>query len=322
MGAFTHNLMAVGKGPEEDILNVIPLNYDDFIKEVKGSANSPVTYKEECYFYLFWICKFLACISSKRVINYFLPIAQCLANGTPIDLSSFVLGELYRAMFLLSTEPKQSHGGHVWLMQMWSYSYFLSIAPELHHTIVPWSYGEAWMHTRYPEEVPSYPTWFRLFSDSSRKRSPKDFMPFEAKMYGSEDFQKFSNQGFFKGDSAWGACLHSRDLVVIKATDAGIKAYCPSLVARQFGLVQLLPVPLTWTKNKDWDSTVSISKDEAQKVSTLARERVTNFAFTPFQVRPLSSSSFHSWWETYMARFNNEDDLIEAIQGFCLSFLL
>jgi hypothetical protein len=322
MGAFTHNLMAVGKGPEEDILNVIPLNYDNFIKEVKGSDNSPIIYKEECCFYLFWICKFLACISSKRVINYFLPIARCLVNGTPVDLSSFVLGELHRAMFLLSTEPKQSHGGHVWLMQMWAYSYFPSIAPELHHTIVPWSYGEAWMHARYPEEVPSYPTWFRLFSDSSRKRSPKDFMPFEAKMYGSEDFQKFSNQGFFRGDFAWGACLYLRDLVVIRATNAGIKAYCPSLVVRQFGLVQLLPVPLTWTKNKDWDSTVSISKDEAQKVSTLARERVTNFAFTPFQVRPLSSSSFHSWWETYMARFNNEDDLIEAIQGFCPSFLL
>jgi hypothetical protein len=53
MGAFAHNLMVVGKGPEEDILNDIPLNYNDFIKAAKGSANSPVTYKEECCFYLF-----------------------------------------------------------------------------------------------------------------------------------------------------------------------------------------------------------------------------------------------------------------------------
>ena len=52
MGAFAHNLMVVGKSPDEDILNGMPLNYSDFIKEMKGSANSPVTYKEECCFYL------------------------------------------------------------------------------------------------------------------------------------------------------------------------------------------------------------------------------------------------------------------------------
>ncbi len=225
-------------------------------------------------------------------------------------------------MFWLSTEPKQSHGGPIWLIQMWVQSYFPPIAPELYPTIVPWSYREAWMHAKYPKEVPSYPTCFRLFSDSLRRRSPEDFMPFEAKRYGSEDFQGFSNQGFFRGDSAWGVCLHSSDLVVIRATNAGVEAYCPSLLARQFGLVQLLPVPPTWTKTKDWDSRVSISKDEVQKVSTLARERITSFAFTPFQVRPVSSSLFHSCWETYMAYFNNEDNLIEAIQGCCPSFLL
>ena len=51
MGAFAHNLMAVGKSPDEDILNSMPLNYS-FIKEMKGSTDSPVTYKEECCFYL------------------------------------------------------------------------------------------------------------------------------------------------------------------------------------------------------------------------------------------------------------------------------
>ncbi len=102
MGAFTHNLIAAGKGPEEDILNGIPLNYNDFIKAVKGSTNLHITYKEERCFYLFWICKFLACTSSKRVINYYLPIARCLANGTPVDLGSYVLGELYQFMFCLA----------------------------------------------------------------------------------------------------------------------------------------------------------------------------------------------------------------------------
>ena len=106
MGAMAHPLMAVGTDPDDDLLKGMPLGYNDFIKHAKGTGASPVSYKEECLFYLFWICKFLACTSSKRVINYYLPIAQCLANGIPVDMSSFLLGELYRAMFLLSTKPK------------------------------------------------------------------------------------------------------------------------------------------------------------------------------------------------------------------------
>uniref|UniRef100_A0A2N9F949 Aminotransferase-like plant mobile domain-containing protein n=1 Tax=Fagus sylvatica TaxID=28930 RepID=A0A2N9F949_FAGSY len=204
MGAFAHNLMVVGKSPDEDILNGMPLNYSDFVKEMK-------------------------------------------ANGAPVDLSSFVLGELYQAMFLLSTEPKQSHGGLVWLRKVWAYSYFPSITPELHPTIVPWSYGEAWMHARYPEKVPSYPTCFKLFNDASKRTSPEDFMPFEVKKYGSKDFQKFSSQGFFRGDSAWGACLQSRDLVVIRFTNAVIDrvtAYNSELAEVAFDLRnQLMRLP-------------------------------------------------------------------------------
>jgi hypothetical protein len=190
MGAMAHPSMAVGTGPEDNFLKGVPLGYNEFIKHVKGAGASPVTYKEECLFCLFWICRFLACTSSKRVISYYLPIARCLANGVPVDMASFLLGELYRAMFLLSTEPKQSHGGPIWLIQMWAYSYFPSIAPEFHPTTVPWSYGEAWMHARFPKGkgVPSFLTCFKLFSESSRRRIPKEFLPFEAKKYGSKDF--------------------------------------------------------------------------------------------------------------------------------------
>ena len=167
-------------------------------------------------------------------------------------------------MFLFSIDLKQSHRGPLWLMQMWAYSYFPSITPELHPTKEPWSYGKVWMHTRYPGEVLSFPTFFKLFSNPSRKRLPEYFMPFRAKRYGSEDFKGILNQGFFRCNATWGACLQSRELVVMKASSVAMEAYCPSLVARKFGLVQLLLVPPTWTKNTNWSERVSISKDEAQ----------------------------------------------------------
>ena len=69
MGRMAHPSMAIGTGPEDDFLKGVPLGYNEFIKHVKGAGTLPVTYKEECLFYLFWICRFLACTSSKWVIN-------------------------------------------------------------------------------------------------------------------------------------------------------------------------------------------------------------------------------------------------------------
>ena len=41
MGALAHHLMAVGTSPDDDILNGVPLSYNDFIKHVKGAGASP-----------------------------------------------------------------------------------------------------------------------------------------------------------------------------------------------------------------------------------------------------------------------------------------
>jgi hypothetical protein len=53
MGALAHPLMAIGTGPDDDvdidILNVVSLGYNEFIKQMKGSGASLVSYKEECY---------------------------------------------------------------------------------------------------------------------------------------------------------------------------------------------------------------------------------------------------------------------------------
>ena len=53
MGALAHPLMAVGTGPNNDvdidILNGVSLGYNEFIKQMKDSGASLVSYKEECY---------------------------------------------------------------------------------------------------------------------------------------------------------------------------------------------------------------------------------------------------------------------------------
>lgn len=81
VGVSVHSQMAYGKGLEEDILIGVNLNYVPFIKSMKGASSSRVTYPEKCCFYLLWICRFLACTSSKCVIQNYLPIARALTNG-------------------------------------------------------------------------------------------------------------------------------------------------------------------------------------------------------------------------------------------------
>uniref|UniRef100_A0A2N9EZV7 Uncharacterized protein n=1 Tax=Fagus sylvatica TaxID=28930 RepID=A0A2N9EZV7_FAGSY len=175
-------LMVVGTSPNEDVLHGVSLSYNDFIKQVKGSRRLTRYLQGRMLFLL--------------VLGYVDSWHTPPPNGS--SATTCLLLDAWQ-MALLSSKCE-------------AYSYFPSITPELHPTIESWSYGEAWMHARYPKEVPSFPTYFKLFSDSSRRRSPEEFMPFEARRYGFEDFHQFSSQGFFRGDAAWGTCLQSRGL--------------------------------------------------------------------------------------------------------------
>lgn len=66
-----------------------------------GYGIDPITFKEESYFYLYWLCK-LVCNSSKRIIQGYAHIAMALAKGRRLTLSSFVLAILYRCLFNLT----------------------------------------------------------------------------------------------------------------------------------------------------------------------------------------------------------------------------
>jgi hypothetical protein len=170
-GVSVHSLMTCGSGPNVSIINKgDALSYGGFITQCKGFGNATLTYPEECSFYFLWICRFLAHSSSKQIMKNYLRLAIALTNGVCVALNPFILGELYRAIYHISTEPNPSHEGPLWLMQMWVYSYFPTISDELNPSKELRSYGEAWMHVKYDGETPSFPTCFTLFSDTSRRR--------------------------------------------------------------------------------------------------------------------------------------------------------
>ena len=92
-----------------------------------------VSFQEECSIYLYWICKYLVNVSSTTSFAQFVPISKNLAANVKVALAPFFLGHLYRSMYLYSTQPKNSHHGPLWFIQLWVYSYFpkLALSPKL-----------------------------------------------------------------------------------------------------------------------------------------------------------------------------------------------
>ena len=111
-GVSVHSRMTCGSGPNVSIINKGDgLSYGGFIMERKGLGNVTLTYQEECSFYLLWIWRFLAHSSSKKIMQNYLHLTITLTNGVCVALNPFILGELYHAIYHISTEPNPSHKG-------------------------------------------------------------------------------------------------------------------------------------------------------------------------------------------------------------------
>jgi hypothetical protein len=168
------------------------LGYTRFMQTYKKHSTEDITFEEETCFYLFWLCKFLINSSSKRIVNYYLPIAMALANKHKLALAPFFLGFVYRAMFLFTTEPKDSIGGALWFIQLWAYAYFPQLAPKLDPSVLSRIsfYAHLFALSAYePDHIPTFEDWFNLFSDKERVRPAPHFLPFaEAKFTCPEMF--------------------------------------------------------------------------------------------------------------------------------------
>jgi hypothetical protein len=119
------------------------LAYTRFLAKHRKTGDAIITFEEEVCFYLYWLCKFLINVSSKRIVNYYILIALALANNNKLASGPFFLGIVYRTMYTACNEPKSSTGGPLWFIQLWAYAYFPQLAqkPNLSITEKCASYG-------------------------------------------------------------------------------------------------------------------------------------------------------------------------------------
>jgi hypothetical protein len=110
------------------------LAYTRFLAKYRKTGDAIITFEEEVFFYLYWLCKFLINVSSKRIVNYYIPIALALANNK-LALGPFFLGIVYKTMYTTCNEPKSSIGGPLWFIPLWAYAYFPQLAPKPNFSI-------------------------------------------------------------------------------------------------------------------------------------------------------------------------------------------
>ena len=168
-GILVHHEMKCKQHCTIDIdKNHSTLGYTHFMQKYMQNFGEAITFEEETCFYLYWLYKFLINSPSKRIITYYLPIAIALANKHKLALTPFFLGSVYRTMFLVTIDPKDSIGGPLWFIQLWTYAHFPQLAPKPNPSIFSRSTCHAYLFALLayePNHIPHFGDWFNLFSD-------------------------------------------------------------------------------------------------------------------------------------------------------------
>ena len=245
---------------------------------------------------------------------------MALANNKKLALAPFFLGSVYRSMFLFATDPKESIGGPLWFIQLWAYAYFPQLSPKPTPSIIERSscYAHLFAISTYEfDKIPTFEDWFNLFSNKERVRSAPHFLPFaEAKFTCPEIF--LLSQGVNPLSSNLSAhVLQTRDLIVLQNKSSGVEVYSPNFLARQFGLLQSVPVPPIFTANDPWHQRNVFNNEEAEVIIAEGLSRITVTKIEPFRIVSDASPLFTGWWEALMLSFNLPETLKLIVWEVC-----
>jgi hypothetical protein len=296
----------------------------------KAKASAPC-FHEKIAFYLFWICRFLLAVPGLRVTKEYVNLAICLAQVKKLALAPFVLASLYKGMFtFVDKKIANSCGGPFWIFQAWLYAYFPQLKPKSHNPLradeavqLCRSYAEFFLGFYTDTEESSFQRYFTFFYEDKKENWPV-FFPFAKFEYSSsrlrpnfEDIPLNSPHPIDKMVSSrrlfWASILLPRLIPVgfaLNNTPFGncsFENYSPCQFARQFGLVQGIPMPFVHPEITEMASSrPSIKAKNANMISLMVnnfQRRVKAFKLLDFKVNVGTSSSFEEWWSAMKALY-------------------
>ena len=84
--------------------------------------------------------------------------------------------------------------------------------------------------------------------------------------------------------SLWDHFLQTRDLIVLQNRCSGFEVYNPHYLARQFGLLQSVPLPSIFTANVPWHRRSTFTNEEAEVIIVEGISKITATKIEPFRI--------------------------------------
>lgn len=221
--------------------SIPPLNssFSDFAQS-ENPKKGPMTDKEFFSFLFYWLCKFLFCISSQRIMPEFVPLAKALALGKKIALAPYILGHVYRACSQFCKKPLDTNqGGPLWILQLWLFAYFTA----LHSRCLKFLLSNPTSYKIKCTRVSLYPSTFAFYFSFFHQLpafpfSHTFFYPFEANISPAwlRTFLADRNYSQPQHRDMWASILTPKELFIgtlnPKAYKCIAEAYCPAQFAK------------------------------------------------------------------------------------------
>ena len=275
--------------------------YGAWITQFCGPSDEEVSDIEHVAFLIFWLNKYLFCVSSGIVTKDFTDLACALHQNETYALAPLILSHLYRSMHKFVQNAFFFGSGPLWIMTMWLWIYFPGFGP-------------------IPEFLPEHTCYAQHFLDSS----PPDNVFDECFTYFYNVDSKYENWLPFKNEripphlhplrlsleteplarEAWSSFLTTRDLLYgtkcPAANDkAGVEFYNPAQFARQFGLAQAVPIPPYQSHNLNFKSREVIDKADLSLVKTESIRLRSLCELKSYPEDTGTTSEFRHWWGPY-----------------------
>lgn len=294
------------------------LTYKSFILRNHDKTSANVSDSEHVAFLLFWLSAFFLCSKSLQVPQKFVLLAQLLHEGTDVCLGKVLLGELYLSLSQAITSLQKPSGaeknilfaGPLWFLQLWLNAIFETKLSTPSPQNVSTSIAAFRLNCLTPSKDKVDPeTTFREFFTAFMEMTSftPDLAPFAAPTTGPKwlvrPFPCESPGEQLESISIWREFFRPQVLPLgFKKSEVNVLGYQPQLVARQFGLCQIVPIPLFSKKDaicnegfcdKDVDSFYEALNYYDKKTSALRLEPLS------FEPSFYCTKEFEVWWSTY-----------------------
>lgn len=298
-------------------------SYANFLAKHVGPDDEEPSFNEKIAFYLYWLNKYLMYVSGIKITKEYIHLAICLAQGKKLALAPFVLGTLYKGLWtFVQNKITNCCGGPFWILQAWLYAYFPSIRPLSYYPKRTdggqcLSYAEFLLSHEPRQENTSFKLYFRVFH-SPRIGELPNWLPFKECQYSASEKIKPILQLLVPIETMnefWASILVPRFLPIgfspstSHFSNCSFEVYIPNQCAKQFGLVQGIPVPYTHPRIKDLANT----RPNVTQIS-LIKELVgqfqgtkANFEFRSFVAEPFATTEFKTYWEYVSPTIFNKD---------------